>query len=51
MKMVDLYREFAYGKYDSIQTLIATADCDDPVKNVLYQILDLLFHRSMVKSN
>lgn len=44
MGMHDLYKEFAYGKYDSIKTLIAKADCDEPIKNVLYKILNLLFH-------
>ncbi|XP_031630491.1 farnesyl pyrophosphate synthase-like [Contarinia nasturtii] len=51
MSMLELYREFAYEKYDSIRALIVAAECDEPVKNVLYNILDLLFHRSMVKSN
>lgn len=51
MDMLELYREFAYGKYDSIRILIASAECEDPIKNVLYKTLDLLFHRSTVKLN
>lgn len=46
MNMFEVYREFAYGKYDSIRALIATAECEDPIKNVLYKMVDLLFHRS-----
>lgn len=49
MKMLEIYREFAYGKYDTIRALIATAECEDPIKNVLYKTTDLLFHRSMFK--
>lgn len=51
MNMLELYREFAYGKYDSIRALIAAADCEDPIKNVLFKTVDLVFHRSMLKSN
>ncbi|XP_055311332.1 farnesyl pyrophosphate synthase-like [Sitodiplosis mosellana] len=48
MNMLELYREFAYGKYDSIRALIAAAECQDPIKNVLYKTVDLLFHRSQL---
>lgn len=50
MGMLKLYREFAYGKYDSILALIAAAECEVPIKNVLYKTLDLLFHRNITSN-
>lgn len=45
MDMLEVYKEFAYEKYDSIRALIAAAECENPIKNVLYKTTDLLFHR------
>lgn len=41
-----MYREFAFGKYDYINKLIEEARCEQPMKEVLHQINDLLFHRT-----
>lgn len=47
MGMQEPYKEFAYEKYDFIKTLIAEVDCEEQMKNVLYKILDMLFHRKL----
>lgn len=46
MGLHQLYKEFAFGKYDSINGLIDAASCEQPMKEVLRQINDLLFHRT-----
>lgn len=46
MDLHQVYEEFAFGKYDLINELIGAASCEQPMKEVLYQINDLLFHRT-----
>lgn len=46
MDLHQVYREFAFGKYDYINDLIDAASCEQPMKEVLHQINDLLFHRT-----
>lgn len=45
MDLHQVYKEFAYKEYDHINGLIDAAPCKQPMKEVLYQINDLLFHR------
>lgn len=45
MDLHGVYEQFAFGKYDSIIELIDAASCEQPMKEVLHQINDLLFHR------
>lgn len=44
----EFYKEFSYETYDNIRSLIAQASCDDKMKNGLYEVNDLLFHRKTV---
>lgn len=45
MDLHQVYKEFAYREYDHINGLIDAATCKQPMKEVLHQINDLLFHR------
>lgn len=47
MNMHQVYRDFAYKKYDHIKSLIEEAACEDSMKIVLFKINDLLFHRKI----
>lgn len=46
--MPEYYKEFSYETYDNIRSLIAQSTCDDKMKDSLYEINDLLFHRKSV---
>lgn len=51
MGLPEYYENFSYEVYDNIRLLINKASCDDKMKNALYKVNDLLFHRKKTDSN